>query len=97
MVMTLMPPAQYDHAPSVTVIEHVLPAAEVDRLCHTRKGAPAGLLTGCSVRNGNDGKCYIVHIGDKDIRRHEIAHCNGWPHDHPGGWWDVTQPGVRDR
>ncbi len=28
------------------------------------------------------------------VRRHELGHCNGWPKDHPGGWYDAP---PRDR
>lgn len=48
-------------------------------------------LYGCAYPR--KGECYIVYSydpsgNDKDmasnVRRHEIAHCNGWPADHPG-------------
>jgi hypothetical protein len=35
------------------------------------------------------GKCYLFRIDNPDVRRHELAHSNGWPKDHPGGWYDA--------
>jgi hypothetical protein len=29
--------------------------------------------------------CWIVRVDDDRVRRHELAHCAGWPADHPGG------------
>jgi hypothetical protein len=37
----------------------------------------------------SNGTCYVVLPNDKEgvpvalFRRHEIAHCNGWPPNHP--------------
>jgi len=31
-----LPPPQYNHPPSILVIEHVLTAEEVDAICHAR-------------------------------------------------------------
>jgi len=36
----------------------------------------------------NDGKCYVARIDVPGVRPHELAHCNGWARDHPGGWYD---------
>ena len=41
---------------------------------------------GCSVVK--DCKWYVARIDVPGVRRHELAHCNGWPRDHPGGWYD---------
>jgi hypothetical protein len=50
---------------------------------------------GCSVRYPNPDRCYITIATDDIIRktllnyeiilRHEVAHCNGWPQNHPDG------------
>ena len=29
--------------------------------------------------------CKVWRIDDELVRRHELAHCSGWPADHPGG------------
>jgi hypothetical protein len=90
--MMLLPPAQYDHPPSMPVIERVLPWNELQRICrgvierekfNTATGYGAW---GCSVVK--DGKCYVARIDVPGVRRHELAHCNGWPKNHPGGWYD---------
>lgn len=48
-------------------------------------------LYGCAYRG--DGICHIVYSYDpsgkdkrmeRNVWRHEVAHCNGWPADHPG-------------
>jgi len=88
----LMPPVQYDHPPKIPVIERVVPWNELQRLC--RAGIEAEKVRtatgygvwGCSVVK--DGKCYVARIDNPGVRRHEVAHCNGWPRDHPGGWYD---------
>jgi hypothetical protein len=71
------------------VIEHRGDLDFVHRICpHTN--------TACLLAfpRNNNGKCEIF-IGNDDVlrnadttieavRRHEIAHCNGWPYHHPG-------------
>jgi hypothetical protein len=56
----------------------------VRELCASR-GA-FGLIAACSFVD--DGTCYMVLPSDGQTsvavyRRHETAHCNGWPADHP--------------
>ena len=64
------------------VIERVLPLHEARRVC-AHMGAPADACAWTAK-----GKCYIViprngPVRDlKAYRRHEVAHCNGWEHDH---------------
>ena len=36
--------------------------------------------------------CVIVYTGSANVRRHELAHCNGWPADHPGGFYRFNEP-----
>lgn len=94
--LILLPPAQYDHEPTIPVIEQILSWEDVQRVCHAQErfaelkrplSAGSGML-GCSLVK--DGKCYIVYTGALNVRRHEIAHCNGWPGNHPGGWNSLT-------
>ena len=90
----LLPPAQYDRpAVNVTVIE--LPASQVHDKC-VALGAPAYIrvpgdstIEGCSVALD---RLIVVPTPDSVgwskyacIWRHEVAHINGWAHDHPGG------------
>jgi hypothetical protein len=46
------------------------------------KPPPAGkVISGCAHRVA--GRCLITRIDDPGVARHELAHCNGWPPDHP--------------
>lgn len=94
--MTLLPPPQYDVAPPMPVIERVVSLAELQRECMKTNPVPAAALAtghylGCSahmVRRSDRAivSCTIWYTsGDNDTRRHERAHCAGWPKDHPGG------------
>ena len=79
MITVLEPPPQYHHPYSGTVVEMVLPLAKARPLC-SKHGV---LADACSWTK--DGKCYIVIPRDGPVkvlapyRRHEVAHCNGWP------------------
>lgn len=80
----LEPPAKYDHPYNGQIVERVVPEVEVRSLCMSMG---LDLVTvACSWRSNNT--CYIVLPNDgqapvETFRRHEIAHCNGWPADHP--------------
>ena len=82
----LEPPARYDHPYKGHVVERVVPAAEVPSLCVPMGADLFGAA--CSLLQSN-GTCYVVLPNDKEgvpvahFRRHEIAHCNGWPANHP--------------
>jgi hypothetical protein len=78
------PPARYDHPYAGPVVERVVPEAEVRSLCMSMGADAIGVA--CSWQS--NGTCYIVLPSDgrapvEAFRRHEIAHCNGWPADHP--------------
>jgi hypothetical protein len=80
------PPAQYSHPYDGPVVERVMPVAEVRALCASQGASPRGVA--CSW--ASDGICYIVLPSDEQAsvsiyRRHETAHCNGWPANHPHG------------
>jgi hypothetical protein len=80
----LEPPAQYNHPYNGQVVEHVMPVAEVRTLCISMGADVLGVA--CSWQS--DNTCYIVLPNDEQApvstyRRHEIAHCNGWPANHP--------------
>jgi hypothetical protein len=82
----LEPPAQYIHPYDGRVVERVMPVAEVRALCTSRGASPRSVA--CSWVS--DRTCYIVLPNDEDApvstyRRHETAHCNGWPANHPRG------------
>jgi hypothetical protein len=80
----LEPPAQYNHPYHGPVVERVMPVAEVRAVCGS-VGASGPLVACAWVSNG---ACHIVLPNDEPApvstyRRHEIAHCNGWPANHP--------------
>jgi hypothetical protein len=82
----LEPPARYNHPYNGQVDERVMPEAQVRSVC---MAMGLDLLTvACSWQSA--GTCHIVIPNDGQTsvdayRRHEIAHCNGWPADHPRG------------
>jgi hypothetical protein len=81
----LEPPARYNHPYDGPVDERVMSAAEVPALCMSMGTSP--FAAACSVV-GEDGTCHIILPNDgqapvSTYRRHETAHCNGWPADHP--------------
>jgi hypothetical protein len=85
ITLVLEPPPKYVHPYHGPVIERVLPLAEARRAC-ARMGTHADA---CSwVKRGT---CHLViplggPVSDLGAyRRHEMAHCNGWPASHPGG------------
>lgn len=83
MIFVMEPPAQYNHPYKGPVIEHVLPLKDAQVMCRKR----GAFAHACSWTK--DGKCYIVlPVGGPvkqlaPYRRHETAHCNGWPASHP--------------
>jgi hypothetical protein len=85
-VSKIRTPAQYNHPYDGPVVERVMHVAEVRTLC--RSVGASGSLVACAwVSNGT---CNIVLPNDEPApvstyRRHEIAHCNGWPANHPHG------------
>jgi hypothetical protein len=84
--LKLKPPEQYDHPYPGRVDERVMPVAEVRALC--RSVGASGDFVACAWLS--NGVCHIVLPNDESApvstyRRHEIAHCNGWPADHPHG------------
>jgi hypothetical protein len=83
MFAVLEPPPQYARPYHGQVIERVLPLGAARQACR-RVGA-----RGDACAWVKDGKCYIVIPRNGPVRdlhgyrRHEIAHCNGWPMNHP--------------
>jgi hypothetical protein len=82
----LEPPVQYNHPYVGRVVERVMPVAEARALCTSQGASPRGVA--CSWVS--DGTCYLVLPSDEQApvstyRRHETAHCNGWPSNHPHG------------
>jgi hypothetical protein len=83
----LPPPAQYDVPWTGELTEQVLPLEEVPPTCN-EMGTNNRYAWGCQ-RMLAPRHCLIVipKVGrsvsaflQKEIRRHELAHCNGWRH-----------------
>lgn len=78
MVASLVPPAQYDHAPSMPYHVRDMPAAKMERLCPS----PDGVTLGCSAPEL--GIVWVLDGLRPEVRRvivrHELAHINGWSH-----------------
>ena len=93
-LVSLQPPPQYDVKPPVPVIEYVLSREEVQKICGEEYLRTAGLtlpateyFRGCAQSRiwATTYVCVVWRINDEKVRRHEYAHCSGWPADHPGG------------
>src|SRR5262245_22352274 len=77
----LRPPKRFDHAFTGKLVEHPGDIQEVQMWCATMYGVPFPyLVEGCALPMGK--RCEIAFTR-KAVRRHEIAHCNGWPEHHP--------------
>jgi hypothetical protein len=91
----LLPPSQYDHPPTIPVVERIVQWDELQKLCHTVivrekfSTATGHGAWGCAGIVG--GKCYVFRLDMPDVARHELAHCNGWPSDHPGGYYEFNK------
>ncbi len=80
----LEPPEQYNHPYNGHVVERAVPVAEARTLCMSMGADLLGVA--CSWQS--NGTCNIILPNDEyapvaTFRRHEIAHCNGWPANHP--------------
>lgn len=84
----LAPPARYDHPYKGHLNTIVVPYGTARQNCYKLGGAVLPDNTAACAIVGN-GRCTIVlprsPVADlvKALRRHEIAHCNGWPSNHP--------------
>ena len=88
-MQVIAPPERYDHPyRDGPVVERVLPLDEARKLC-TAIGV--GQVDGCAgyvTMSDGTKACFVVLPVDgpdpnlDNYRRHEIAHCNGWPANH---------------
>lgn len=87
-----MPPPEFDHPFSGRLEQHSVPYGQAYRKCRTlgRNDVSAYIdgrhLYGCQFWRGDT--CVIVYSFSRsdrkmasNVRRHEVAHCNGWEHD----------------
>lgn len=83
--MIELPPAIFDHPCDCAVIEQIASAQDVEQRCGKNM-----LACAIAAPNFSIDKCFIVlpWVGRGGVakrtqdllRRHEIAHCNGWRH-----------------
>lgn len=78
----LMPPAIYDHPYDGTVVAEYLSYQQLQRDCEADAIGCAAVVDGvCAIILPN----WLSPVILDRVRRHEVAHCNGWPADHEGG------------
>jgi hypothetical protein len=77
----LIPPKRFDYQFKGKLVEHPGNIHEVQMWCATMYGEPFPyMVEGCALPMGK--RCEIAYTR-RQVRRHEIAHCNGWPQHHP--------------
>lgn len=95
--MILLPPHQYDHPFNGRLIVHVERYFDVAKECGQYDPVPGSRVEACArvfpdPQNPEKLACTVIYPRLKDVGsddmvaliRHETAHCNGWPADHPG-------------
>lgn len=93
-----LPPSEFDHPYPGTVDVVNLPAGSVAMACMNASGATVpNFAEACSwqeihlSQTSVSGTCHIIAPDEHDVGknrltkliRHETAHCNGWPKNHP--------------
>jgi hypothetical protein len=87
----LEPPERFDHPYPGDVQINLMDSLFVGKECREWSGAPAPSdAAGCAWVADDSARTCVVVIAARTkkapieaIIRHEIAHCNGWPADHP--------------
>jgi len=95
---TLAPPAKYDKMPFKTPVKvYRLPIGLLQKICQNN-WAPLGLVYGCAWTWPKHCNVFIpespvINVGfplppipvvtPEMILEHELAHCAGWPRNHP--------------
>src|SRR5262249_25631909 len=93
-MQTSMPPAEYDKPyTGELIIRRLTTEQDVRDACPKAFKASQTRFSGCTVRK--ETRCEFYIASDRALKalgmsyalvlRHELAHCNGWPWDHPGG------------
>ena len=87
-----MPPSQWDHPFKGKMEKHLVAYGKAARTCiKLNPSDEGGAQYGCQFWRGKT--CVIVYSFDptgkdpkmtSNVFRHEQAHCNGWPSNHPG-------------
>lgn len=88
--MVDLPPPLWDAPFTASLIEIQRPLPRVGAICRELGLRAPGIVYGCAL--WANGGCVIViprvdaavsEAEQQAIRRHETAHCNGWPASHP--------------
>jgi hypothetical protein len=85
MASIAYPPPEFNHPFAGPVIERRLSLNELDRTCAPFGHEQGITLYGCAYHLA--GRCYIdipKNISpafQKQLRAHELGHCNGWRHE----------------
>jgi hypothetical protein len=78
------PPARYTSTPKMPVEDNVVSLLDVQVHCKAMGAIlpdSAPYLLGCQKIVA--AKCVIYRVDDDSVKNHELAHCNGWPGNHP--------------
>jgi len=84
-----MPPPEYDRGYDGKLIEHRVPFGTARAYCRKMGRHQSMARYGCSLGDiAGPGTCTIVVSGPtqadvRNVRKHETAHCAGWPENHP--------------
>lgn len=85
-----MPPASWITAPPPPTAELQLPLDTLGFVCGALgvQAARSQIIYGCMI--WRDGRCLLIlpkiqteitKADQRQVRRHEMAHCNGWRHE----------------
>jgi hypothetical protein len=99
-VINYLPPQEYDHPFTGILMIQRLSLDEISKICLAKHRTGCSLVlntdngvylnnrtgnrTACIAIVANDAGLQAEHMQFSGVLRHEIAHCNGWPGDHPG-------------
>jgi hypothetical protein len=105
-VKAMTPPAEFDHRhKGIVIITRTKDQAETRKLCAVPFPMPLAIgcaktvlagtiLVGCEIVISPDSVIALSGLTLEFVKRHEIAHCNGWPADHRGAREPARQPLV---
>lgn len=85
----IRPPARYDHMPTIPLVLFRPSPEKTAEICASWMPAGTTSVHGCAFITAMN-ECYIYIRSDIGLSHlfwyvyhHELAHCNGWPSDHP--------------
>jgi hypothetical protein len=90
-VKAMTPPAEFDRPyKGITIITRTKDQAETRKLCPIPFPQPLAIgcartiPVGCELIISPDSVIALAGLTLEFVKRHETAHCNGWPADHRG-------------